>query len=80
MRHFANLTVATVVLVVTALHAAPALDVRPTSTPPKIDGIIRDGEWAGAAHSDAFTMVEPTENGEVTERTEFWVTYDPDNL
>jgi hypothetical protein len=59
---------------------APWLDVHPTATPPKIDGVIGETEWAGAAHSDVFRMVEPTEGGIVTERTEFWVTYDPDTI
>jgi len=67
-------------LAAVALPAAPSLDVHATATPPKIDGVIGEAEWAGAAHSDAFRMVEPTEGAEVTERTEFWVTFDADNL
>ena len=63
-----------------AKNGAPSLDVRPTTTPPKIDGVLSPGEWAGATHSDAFRTIEPVENGEPTERTEFWVTYDPDTL
>ena len=63
-----------------AKDGAPSLDVRPTATPPKIDGVLSPGEWDGAAHSDAFRTIEPVENGEPTERTEFWVTYDPDTL
>lgn len=58
------------------LAAAPALDVAATSTPPVIDGVIRPGEWSGAAHSDAFRQVIPVENAEPSERTEFWVTFD----
>ena len=54
--------------------------MRPTLTPPKIDGVLSPGEWDGAAHSDALTMVEPIEGGVPTERTEFWVTYDPDTI
>ncbi len=60
--------------------ATPFLDVHPIATPPKIDGVISPGEWDGAAHSDALTMVEPIEGGVPTERTEFWVTYDPDTI
>ena len=85
MRRASLLAALIALLAATALPAQPAagvpsLDVRPTRTPPKIDGVIREGEWAGAVHSEAFRMIEPTENGEVTERTEFWVTYDPDNI
>ncbi len=58
----------------------PSLNVHATTTPPKIDGVLSPGEWDGAAHSDAFHMVEPTEGGTPTERTEFWVTYDADTL
>ena len=56
----------------------PSLDVRATTTPPAIDGVLAPGEWDAAAHSDVFRQVEPVENGDVTERTEFWVTYDKD--
>jgi len=59
---------------------APSLDVHPTATPPKIDGILSPGEWDAAAHSDALRMVEPVEGGTPTERTEFWVTYDADYI
>jgi len=63
-----------------ALRAAPALDVRATTTPPVIDGVISPGEWDAAAHSDAFRQVYPAENAAPTERTEFWITYDADNV
>ena len=64
----------------TALAAAPSLDIHPTTTPPKIDGILSPGEWTGAAHSDVFRQVIPLENAAPTERTEFWVTYDADTI
>jgi hypothetical protein len=56
---------------------APSIEAVPTATPPKIDGVLSPGEWAGAAHSDAFRQVTPEENVAPSERTEFWVTYDP---
>ncbi|HWA27358.1 MAG TPA: DUF5916 domain-containing protein [Lacunisphaera sp.] len=56
--------------------AEPALDVHPAATPPAIDGVMSPGEWDDAAHTDNFRQVEPVEGGNVTERTEFWVTYD----
>lgn len=55
-----------------------SLDVHATLAPPKIDGVISPGEWAAAAHSDAFRQIEPRENVPPVERTEFWVTYDSD--
>lgn len=63
-----------------AKDGTPSLDVRATAAPPKIDGVLSPGEWDNTTRSDSFRMVEPVENGEVTERTEFWVTYDPDTL
>ena len=64
----------------TGLFAAPSLDVRPAATPPKIDGVIDDLAWRDAAHSDSFRQVSPDENTAPTEHTEFWITYDADNL
>ena len=63
---------------VRAADATPSLAVHATAVAPKIDGVISLGEWDGAAHSAAFTQVEPVENGPVRERTEFWITYDKD--
>ncbi|MSU46488.1 MAG: hypothetical protein EXS42_05055 [Lacunisphaera sp.] len=63
-----------------ALPAVPSLEVRPTPTPPVIDGVINPAEWTGAAHSDAFRQVTPLENAAPTERTELWLTYDADNI
>jgi hypothetical protein len=65
---------------VVALPAAPSLDVHPAAKPPVIDGVLRPGEWDAAAHTDALRMVEPVEGSVPTERTEFWVTFDADNL
>ncbi|MBI2515592.1 MAG: carbohydrate binding family 9 domain-containing protein [Opitutae bacterium] len=67
-------------LAATAKDDAPRIEARAAATPPKIDGVISPGEWDGAAHSDAFRQVFPRENSEPTERTEFWVTYDADNI
>lgn len=60
--------------------AAPLLEVRPTSTPPVIDGVLQPGEWSGAAHTDAFRQIIPVEDVDPTERTEFWVTFDANYL
>lgn len=61
-----------------AAEATPSLAVRATTVAPKIDGVISPGEWDAMAHSDAFRQIEPVENGEVKERTEFWISYDRD--
>jgi Domain of unknown function (DUF5916) len=61
-------------------QGAPVLDVRATATAPKIDGVLDDPAWQDAAHSDAFRQIIPLENADPTERTEFWVTYDKDNI
>ncbi|MEZ5415580.1 MAG: DUF5916 domain-containing protein [Opitutaceae bacterium] len=67
-----------------ALAVSPAsaatLSVHPTATPPVIDGVIDPAEWNGAARSDAFLQIYPGEGAPPTERTEFWFTYDRDNL
>ena len=62
------------------LPGAPALDVRPTATPPVIDGRLDDPAWREAAHTDAFRQVYPGENVAPTERTEIWVTFDADHV
>ena len=71
---------ATVSLAAGALSATPSLDVHPTATPPKIDGVLDDAAWRDAAHSDAFRQIAPLENAPPSERTEFWVTYDADYI
>lgn len=60
--------------------SAAALSVGPTTTPPVIDGVIDPAEWQGAAHSDAFLQVYPGDGVTPSEHTEFWVSYDRDNL
>jgi hypothetical protein len=73
----AILTVVALLATVT-VTATPSLEVRPASSPPKIDGVLDDVAWRSAAHSDAFRQIAPLENIAPTEHTEFWVTYDAD--
>ena len=90
MSHRPHRLAAITLLVATALFSlpvsgaardgVPSLQVRPTATPPRIDGVLDDVAWQSAAHSDAFRQVEPVENTAPTERTEFWLTYDADNI
>lgn len=62
------------------LSAAPALDVLSTGTPPVIDGVLDDAAWLDAGHSDAFLQIYPGEGTDPSQRTEFWVTYDANNI
>ena len=48
--------------------------------PPKIDGHFDDPVWAHAPSDDHFTQQFPDEGKPPTERTEFRVAYDDDNL
>ena len=62
------------------LSAAPVLDVLSTGTPPVIDGVVDDAAWLDAGHSDAFLQIYPGEGTDPSQRTEFWVTYDANNI
>jgi len=62
------------------LLAGPSLEVHATASPPKIDGVLDDLAWRDATHSSEFRQVSPVENAEPTEKTDFWITYDADNL
>jgi hypothetical protein len=80
MHHRPYVVAAIGLMVATALHAVPSLEVHATATPPKIDGVLDDPAWRDAAHSDAFRQFTPLENAPPTERTEFWLTFDADNI
>lgn len=71
---------AAIALAPAARAQSPALDVLPTAAAPRIDGVLSPGEWAGAVHSDAFRQITPEENVAPSERTEFWITFDPHYL
>ncbi len=62
------------------LAAAPVLEIRATAMPPVIDGVLDDAAWIDAGHSDGFRQIYPAEDAAPTERTEFWVTFDADNI
>src|SRR4051794_6379607 len=74
------LLVAWMLPVAIGLRGASSLDVQPATTPPKIDGVLDDLAWRDASHSSSFRQVSPDENAEPTEKTDFWITYDADNL
>lgn len=47
---------------------------------PILDGLLDDAVWSQAAVVDDFHQVEPVEYSEPTQRTEFLLAYDKDNL
>lgn len=55
-------------------------EVSMCAAPPKIDGIIEEGEWDQATLIDDLYQVKPNEYEPASEKTEFFVTFDQDNL
>ena len=51
-----------------------------TATPPVIDGVVGETEWANAARVDDLHQIQPEEYAPPTERTEVLVFYDDDAL
>ncbi len=45
---------------------------------PVIDGVIGDGEWAGATRIDDLHQFQPVDHGKPTEKSEFFLYYDDD--
>ena len=56
------------------------LEITRTTTPPRIDGILDDDVWIGAASFDDLHQFLPVDHGEPSERTVVYVTFDDDNL
>lgn len=53
---------------------------QPTSTPPRIDGVLDDPAWLQALPVSDFRQVLPVEGGEPSERTELRILFDEDYL
>ncbi len=47
---------------------------------PEIDGILDDNAWKEGTWTDDFTQYEPYNGGKVSQRTEFKILFDDDNL
>lgn len=60
--------------------SAKQFDIPRTATPPTIDGVVDDGEWSGAAAVHDLHQVVPVEYAEPSERTEWFLSFDDDNL
>jgi hypothetical protein len=50
------------------------------TTPPVIDGTLDDEAWRAGQWEDGFTQYEPHNGREVSQRTEFMILYDDDNI
>jgi hypothetical protein len=60
--------------------AIPMVSVVRREAPPRIDGVISDGEWIHAARLELTYQVQPGDNATPSERTEAFVAYDKDHL
>lgn len=56
------------------------IQAAPTNTPPVIDGVIADGEWAEAAVAASFVQYEPQRGEPSPFRTEALLVYDAERL
>lgn len=83
---FIGVIAASVVAQAAALSAADSSAVPEgvklvlTEAAPKIDGVMAEGEWAGARKAVLDKQYEPQENAAATERTEVYFLYDKENL
>ena len=62
------------------LFAKEELIIPRMATAPAIDGVISDGEWDDAVKLDKFYQVIFEDNTEPTEKTEFYLGYDNENI
>jgi len=70
-------------VLVASASPAPAqfvIQATPTMTPPVIDGVIADGEWADAAVAAGFVQYEPQRGEPSPFRTEALLLYDAERL
>ncbi len=62
------------------LFSQPVIDAVKISTPPVIDGHVKEAVWESAFVVDEFYQREPNEGAPVSEKTEFLVCYDSDYI
>jgi hypothetical protein len=60
--------------------AEEIIAVSPTTTPPKIDGILDDPGWETAARFDNFKTYKPDYGREPSQKTTAYMTYDSENI
>jgi hypothetical protein len=63
-----------------ALHAQHSIPAVHVDTPPKLDGRVNEAVWSQAAMVDQFIQREPDPGEPVSQKTEFFVCYDKNNL
>jgi hypothetical protein len=62
------------------LNAKVEINIPELEKPPIIDGKISEGEWKNAVIIDKFYQIAPGNNTEPSEKTEFFVGYDDNNM
>ncbi len=67
-------------LAVISLPAKDLFEIPFANVPPVIDGAISEGEWADAYWHDEFYQTSPGDNTEPSEKTEFGMFYDDENI
>lgn len=60
--------------------ASDSVNLVITDKPPKIDGVLEENEWNGAAKISLDKQFEPQENGVASEKTDIFLFYDKENL
>jgi hypothetical protein len=66
--------------IVASEETAPAVSAVRREAPPRIDGMLSDGEWTSAARFELTYQVQPGDNAAPSERTEAFVAFDENNL
>ncbi len=59
---------------------SPPLTLGKLAAPPKIDGVLSEGEWNGAAQASLGIQIEPGDNLAASEKTEAWLAADRETL
>lgn len=63
-----------------SVPATKSAEIGSAATPPVIDGVWHEEEWAGARLIEDFHQVSPVEYAAASERTQIYVTHDADAL
>jgi hypothetical protein len=66
--------------IVSLSHAQPTIQAIKIKGPPVIDGIVNDEVWNQAFMVDEFYQREPNTGAPISERTEFYICYDVQNI
>ena len=68
------------IFLINFLSAKIEINIPKFKKAPIIDGVINEGEWDEAVMWDTFFQVAPGDNTEPSEKTEFFMGYDDENL